>query len=167
MATRPGEWRLIAALEERRLVTLLPDDRFVCVAAAFDAWAEGRKELRMEYFYREMRRKTGLLMEGDTPRGGQVELRPRQPQAGADDLLRRARCGSTPDAITEEVLDLVEARFADNFGALRPLPFAVTRAQALQALEHFATAPAARFRPYQDAMLAGDRFLIIRCCRRI
>ena len=50
------------------------DDRFLCSDAEFEAWAEGRKQLRMEWFYREMRRKTGLLMEGDQPAGRQVEL---------------------------------------------------------------------------------------------
>jgi len=39
--------------------------------AMIDEWAEGRKRLRMEYFYREMRRKTGLLMDGAAPEGGQ------------------------------------------------------------------------------------------------
>jgi len=48
----------------------IPGDRFVASHAEFEAWAEGRKQLRMEYFYRDMRRKTGLLMDGDGPEGG-------------------------------------------------------------------------------------------------
>src|SRR6056297_2366872 len=71
IVTQPGEWRLIEALGNAPLtVTQLPDDRFICSLDEFDQWAEGRKELRMEYFYREMRRKTGLMMEGDKPAGG-------------------------------------------------------------------------------------------------
>ncbi|MEM6390281.1 MAG: cryptochrome/photolyase family protein, partial [Pseudomonadota bacterium] len=59
LATEPGEWRLINALEEAPIpVHQFPDDRFLCSHAEFEDWAEGRKELRMEYFYREMRRKT-------------------------------------------------------------------------------------------------------------
>jgi deoxyribodipyrimidine photolyase-related protein len=82
LATEPGEFRLIAALDDCPIpVHQFPDDRFLCSHAEFEAWAEGRKELRMEWFYREMRRKTGLLMDGDKPEGGKVELRPRQPQA--------------------------------------------------------------------------------------
>ncbi len=99
IATEPGEFRLIAALEDAPLpVHLFPDDRFLCSHAEFEAWAEGRKELRMEWFYREMRRKTGLLMDGDQPAGGKLELRPRQPQARAQGLRQRrpaaprARC---------------------------------------------------------------------------
>lgn len=63
LATEPGEWRLIDKLKYAPLkVHLLPDDRFLATHAEFEAWAEGRKALRMEYFYREMRRKTGLLV---------------------------------------------------------------------------------------------------------
>ncbi len=47
------------------------DDRFVATRDEFAVWAKGRKTYRMEFFYREMRRKTGLLMEGDAPVGGQ------------------------------------------------------------------------------------------------
>ncbi|WP_372674825.1 cryptochrome/photolyase family protein, partial [Aquicoccus sp.] len=71
IVTHPGEWRVIAALEEGPLpVRMLPDDRFLCSLQDFEAWAEGRREFRLEWFYREMRRKTGLMMEGDKPAGG-------------------------------------------------------------------------------------------------
>ena len=52
-------------------LVVLPDARFLATHEAFASWADGRKQLRMEYFYREMRRKTGLLMQGDQPEGGQ------------------------------------------------------------------------------------------------
>jgi len=73
--TEPGEWRLLTALQalaDRLPVPLdiLEDDRFLCTKSEFAAWATGRKQLRMELFYREMRRKTGLLMDGDGPAGG-------------------------------------------------------------------------------------------------
>jgi deoxyribodipyrimidine photolyase-related protein len=84
LTTEPGEWRLIEALRHCPLpVRMLEDDRFVASHAEFDRWAEGRKALRMEYFYREMRRKTGSVDGGRCARGRQVELRPRQPQARA------------------------------------------------------------------------------------
>ena len=74
--TRPGEWRVQAALDALREsgavpLTWVEDDRFLASRDDFARWAKGRKQLRMEYFYREMRRKTGLLMEGDAPVGGQ------------------------------------------------------------------------------------------------
>ena len=71
LATEPGEWRLISALEEVPIpVHQFADDRFIASHQEFEDWAEGRKELRMEYFYREMRRKTGLLMKDGEPEGG-------------------------------------------------------------------------------------------------
>lgn len=160
IATRPGEWRLIESLENAPLnISLLPDDRFIASLDEFDAWAEGRKQLRMEYFYREMRRKTGLMMEDDQPAGGKWNYDHDNRKPASEDLLRSAPMQFTPDEITEEVLDLVEARFGNNFGKLRPFWFAVTRGQALRALDHFAKNLLEGFGDYQDAMLQGDRFL--------
>lgn len=160
IATQPGEWRLITALNEAPLtVRQLPDDRFICALEEFDRWAEGRKELRMEYFYREMRRKTGFLMEGDQPAGGKWNFDHDNRKRAQVDLLRARPLRFEPDAITAEVLDLVEARFGGHFGALRPFWFGVTRAEAAQALDHFARHLLPGFGDTQDAMLEGDAFL--------
>ncbi len=157
VATRPGEWRLIAALEAAPLkVTLLADDRFLCSQAEFETWAAGRKQLRMEYFYREMRRRTGLLMDGDQPAGGQWNFDHDNRKAARPDLLRPRPYRATPDPITEDVLSLVEARFAGNFGALRPFGWATDRAGALHALDHFITRALPSFGTEQDAMLLDD-----------
>ncbi len=159
LATRPGEWRVIRDLEALPLpVTLLADDRFVCSEGEFAAWAEGRKSLRMEYFYREMRRKTGLLMEGDMPAGGQWNFDHENRKAAKPDLLRARPPVFAPDAVTEEVLALVETRFR-HFGRLRPFHWATDRAGALAALEDFVAHRLARFGEEQDAMLEGEAFL--------
>ena len=160
LATQPGEWRLHSLLSELPLpVTTLPDDRFIASQQEFEAWAEGRKSLRMEYFYREMRRKTGLLMDGGQPEGGKWNYDHDNRKPAQDDLFRAAPMRFEPDRITQDVLDLVEQRFGQNFGTLRPFWFGVTRQDALKALDHFATHLLAGFGDYQDAMLQGDRFL--------
>jgi len=160
IATQPGEWRLIEALDAAPLsVTQLPDDRFICSLEEFDRWAEGRKELRMEYFYREMRRKTGFLMDAGKPAGGKWNYDHDNRKPARDDMLRARPVPFSPDAITEEVLALVEDRFGDHFGDLRPFRFAVTRAEARRALDHFARELLPGFGDYQDAMLQDDRFL--------
>ncbi len=160
LATEPGEWRLIDKLKYAPLkVHLLPDDRFLATHAEFEAWAEGRKALRMEYFYREMRRKTGLLMEGDQPAGGKWNFDHDNRKAAPEDVTVDGPLRFDPDATTREVLELVQARFGDNFGALEPFWFATTRAEALQALDHFIANALPRFGDYQDAMLNGDEFL--------
>ena len=160
IATRPGEWRLIEALDDAPLeVTQLEDDRFVASHAEFDDWAEGRKELRMEYFYREMRRKTGLLMEGERPEGGKWNFDHDNRKPAPDEVDFSGPMQFTPDEITEEVLALVEDRFGGNFGTLRPFWFAVTRGQARRALTHFIKGGLPKFGDYQDAMLSGEKFL--------
>lgn len=157
--TQPGEWRLIAALQDVPLsMTQLQDDRFIASHRDFEAWAKGRKALRMEYFYRDMRRRTGLLMDGDQPAGGQwnFDHDNRKPAPDAVDNLPPR---FDPDQTTEAVLDLVEERFGQSFGRLRPFGFATDRAQALQVLEHFLTHALPRFGDYQDAMLDGHMWL--------
>jgi len=160
LATEPGEWRLIDKLKYAPLkVHLLPDDRFLATHAEFEAWAEGRKALRMEYFYREMRRKTGLLMEGDQPAGGKWNFDHDNRKAAPEDVTVDGPLRFDPDATTREVLELVQVRFGDNFGALEPFWFATTRAEALQALDHFIANALPRFGDYQDAMLNENEFL--------
>ena len=160
IATRPGEWRLIAALQDCPLpVRTIEDDRFLCSHAAFDAWAAGRKALRMEYFYREMRRRTGLMMDGEAPAGGQWNYDHDNRKRAEADLTRVPPLRFLPDAETEAVLDLVGARFGNRFGRLRPFGWGVTRAEALAALDHFARHALPRFGDEQDAMLTGDPYL--------
>ncbi|MFY0660370.1 MAG: cryptochrome/photolyase family protein [Shimia sp.] len=162
--TEPGEYCLKHALldwvaQNGVALDMREDTRFVCSHAEFQTWAQGRKQLRMEYFYREMRRKTGLLMNGDAPEGGKwnYDAENRKPAKG--DLFmpqpRQVAC----DAITEDVLELVATRFANNFGSLEPFWLAVTREDALLALEHFVQSALPHFGDYQDAMLTNEPFL--------
>ena len=160
IATEPGEWRLIEALKDAPLtLTLLEDDRFLASHMEFERWAEGRKQLRMEYFYREMRRKTGLLMDGDQPEGDKWNYDHDNRKPAPDDVTYPGPMQFTPDDTVNEVLDLVEARFGDNFGTLRPFQFATDRTGARRALTHFITHALPRFGDYQDAMLDQNRFL--------
>ncbi|MEO0681610.1 MAG: cryptochrome/photolyase family protein, partial [Pseudomonadota bacterium] len=164
VVTEPGEWRLQTAMEgwEATLgvpVKILRDDRFLASRAEFARWAEGRKQLRMEYFYREMRKAHDVLMEGDKPAGGKWNYdhdNRKPPKAGLDypDPPR-----FQTDAITREALDLVETRFADGWGDLSPFWFAVTRQQAEQAAEAFFEQALPRFGDYQDAMVLGRPFM--------
>ena len=60
VVTTPGDWRLLAAPQDVPLpLHLLPDDRFLCPPQVFAAWAADRKSLRMEWIYRDVRRRTG------------------------------------------------------------------------------------------------------------
>jgi deoxyribodipyrimidine photolyase-related protein len=160
--TEPGEFRLLAelqTLDEAIAVKVHQDDRFIASHAEFESWAEGRKALRMEYFYRDMRRKTGLLMDGEQPEGGQWNFDHDNRKPAARDLLMPQPLRFEPDAMTADVLALVEARFADHFGTLRPFWFGTTRADAEAAFAHFLKTALPQFGDYQDAMLVGEKFL--------
>ena len=160
LATEPGEWRLIAALEDAALpVHQFADDRFIASHAEFDDWAEGRKALRMEYFYRDMRRKTGLMMEGDKPAGGKWNFDHDNRKPAPDEVSFGGPMQFTPDETTREVLDLVEDRFGANFGTLRPFWFATDSEQARRQLTHWIKGGLPGFGDYQDAMLSDNRFL--------
>jgi deoxyribodipyrimidine photolyase-related protein len=164
IVTEAGEWRvaqMIAGWEAAFGVSVevLPDTRFICPLPVFREWAQGRKSLRMEYFYREMRRRTGLLMDGGEPAGGQWNFDAENRKAAAPDLFMPRPPVFAPDAITSEVLALVGARFADHFGDIEPFHFAVTRRDAEVAFAAFAQRALPRFGDYQDAMLEGEPFL--------
>ncbi len=158
IATQPGEFRLIAALEDLG-VKLLEDDRFIASHADFEGWAKGRKQLRMEYFYREMRRKTGLLMDGDGPEGGQWNYDHDNRKPPAKGMVFPDRFKVPPNATTEAVLDLVETAFPDNFGTLRPFWFATDADGAEAALADFIDTCLPSFGDYQDAMVTDARFM--------
>jgi deoxyribodipyrimidine photolyase-related protein len=113
----------------------------------------------MEYFYREMRRKTGLLMEGDAPSGGKWNFDHDNRKPAPDAIRRKGPLRFRPDETTEAVLDLVERRFSNHFGNLRPFWFATDREGALEALQEFIDEALPGFGDYQDAMLADERFL--------
>jgi deoxyribodipyrimidine photolyase-related protein len=156
-----GEWRVRQGMEQWAdkfacPVEILRDDRFLCSQAEFDSWAEGRKELRMEFFYREMRRKTGLLMDGAEPVGGQWNYDSENRKPPREGLAAPQRPRFEPDAITREVIALVERRFGDHFGSLERFGWPVTRQQAEAAAEAFFAERLAEFGPYQDAMVAGQ-----------
>ena len=164
VVTEPGEWRVQAAMSEWRNrfglpVEILPDDRFICTPAEFADWAAGRKQLRMEFFYREMRRKTGLLMAGDKPEGGRWNFDAENRKAAKADLFMPTPKRFQPDETTRDVLALVRDRFADHFGDLEPFWFAATAEQAEAALQQFIDEALPSFGDYQDAMLTNQRFL--------
>jgi deoxyribodipyrimidine photolyase-related protein len=165
IVTEPGDYRVRADIDGWQKVLGLPveirpDDRFLCSTDDFARWAKGKKQLRMEHFYRWMRQRTGWLMEADgEPVGGQwnYDAENRKPARPSTSFPRPMRF--TPDATTNEVLDLVRRRFANRFGDLEPFWFAVTAADARRALAHFIRTALADFGPHQDAMLDGEDWL--------
>ena len=164
IATFASEWRVLTEMRDWEntlpcAVELRDDDRFYCSLDEFATWADGRKQLRMEYFYRELRRKTGILMSGNDPIGGQWNYDAENRGRAPDGLEVPKHTSFVPDEITNEVLNLVEDRFGDHFGKLRPFEFAVTHEQAAYVLDRFIAERLLLFGTYQDAMVEGEPFM--------
>lgn len=165
IVTEPGEYRVLEMMKSWQdmlgvAVEIRPDDRFLASHQEFADWARGKKQLRMEFFYREMRKKYALLMDADgKPSGGDWNYdkeNRKPPKAG---LFSPKRISHKKSQITQNVLALVKTHFADHFGTLEPFHYAVTRKQALKELDHFIDTLLPDFGDYQDAMVAGEPYL--------
>ncbi len=166
LMTAPGDWRVwqsLKAVVQAAGLTLeiCEDHHFFGSVREFAAHARGRKALRLEYFYREQRRRHRVLMDGDEPAGGRWNYDADNREAfgpeGPGALPPRAACA--PDALTREVIALVRERFADHPGALDDFAWPVNRAQALQALRAFVEQRLPLFGRYEDAMWPGQPWL--------
>jgi deoxyribodipyrimidine photolyase-related protein len=161
-----GEYRVAADLRAAVAsagldLELAPDDHFFITPGEFEAWARGRKELRLEHFYRWMRRRTGLLMEADEPAGGRwnFDAENRSSFGSAGPGWMPAPAAFPPDAVTRAVIDAVERELPGNPGGCDAFDWPVTRAQALTALDDFVTNRLALFGRWQDAMWRGEPWL--------
>ncbi len=161
VATECGEWRLeqdmrgwqeTAGIE----VEIRDDTRFLCRKQEFRAHAASRKGLRMEFFYREMRVRHGLLMEGAEPAGGRWNFDPENRKPLPKEISPPPVAGFAPDDITLEVMALVAERFPGHFGAVDEFNLPVTPEQALLALHEFIDMRLPLFGDWQDTMKAGQ-----------
>ncbi len=168
--TAPGDWRVLQAIQAVAAANALPldireDRHFFSSVRDFAAHAKGRKSLRMEYFYREQRKRHRVLMGHDgqdsEPVGGQwnFDADNREAFGAGGPGAVPPRAAFEPDAVTREVIALVERRFAHHPGRLDSFAWPVTRAQALLSLQGFIEDRLPLFGRYQDAMWPGDPWL--------
>jgi len=163
--TFPGEYRVLKDIESWSVdfnipVDIRDDNRFLSSPAEFRVWAEARKSLRMEFFYREMRKKYNILMIKDKPEGGEWNYDAENRKFPDADRLFIPRPTQFPiDDITRDVLDLVEYKFANHFGDIYPFTFAVTREHALIVLQNFMSERLSKFGDYQDAMVQNEPWM--------
>ncbi|MFZ9713850.1 MAG: cryptochrome/photolyase family protein [Vulcanococcus sp.] len=152
--------RAIEALQLQVPVIWLASNAFLWSREDFAAWAAPYKQLRLELFYREGRKRFGVLMEGEgssaEPLGGQWNFDQENRKPPAKGLQGPEPLWFQPDAITEAVISKVEQLDAALPGSLRPFHWGVSRSQALQVLDHFVETRLAGFGPYQDAMVSGE-----------
>lgn len=155
----PGEYRIEQALiklcKQVNIPLVVRDDtHFMCSRADFKRWAAGGKQLRMEFFYRMMRKKYDVLMADNAPEGGawnyDAQNRKAFGKAGPKDVPSRPPISQ--DEITVQVIALVEQHFTNHPGSLAHFIWPVTRDAALKFLSDFIAHKLAGFGDHQDAM---------------
>ncbi len=180
IGVEPGDWRVRQQLDSainlvafgagnitgnsakglKNTIQWRDDTHFLCSIQEFRQWAGTSKTLRMEFFYRKMRERHHILMEGKKPIGDQwnfdAENRKTFGKAGPQGVPKPLVFEH--DAITAHVLAVVEEKFADHPGRLARFNWPVTREQALYALDDFIDNRLPQFGPHQDAMWTNLEF---------
>jgi deoxyribodipyrimidine photolyase-related protein len=166
VVVEPGDYRVREQLLQTAAAAGLPldirpDRHFLSSVDDFRAHAAHRKQLRMEFFYREMRRRHNVLMDGDEPAGGtwNFDKDNREHFGSRGPGLVPAPTAYRPDRTTREVMDLVDDRFPRHPGLLDGFDWPVTPEQADDALADFITHRLPWFGAWQDAMWTDEPYL--------
>ena len=162
--TSPSEFRVLKEIESlgKKInisIEILSDDRYFVEIEDFKQWAFNRKQLRMENFYRDQRRKHSILMNGIDPVGGQWNFDSDNRKPFNSDLKIPTPFTNFPDQITQEVIEMVTTCFPEHFGEIEPFIFAVNRHQALQAFKLFLEERLLYFGDFQDSMVQGEPWM--------
>lgn len=166
VVVEPGDYRVLAMLQGVAQAAQIPleirsDRHFYCDHNAFAQWSKGRREWRLEHFYRWLRKRQGILMEGDQPVGGVWNLDQDNRQSfgrrGPGQLPKPK--DFPPDALSRQVIDLIQQRFADHPGALEHFSLPVEPEGARAFLADFIQHRLGLFGTYEDAMWAGETLL--------
>lgn len=166
MLVQPGDWQVQTALkavahEISLPLVVRPDRHFYCSLEWFQNYAANRKQLRLEFFYREMRRKHDVLMQDGKPLGGErnYDSQNRQSFGKKGPGLVPLPAAFPPDRITRDVMKLVRERFPNSPGSLDHFDFPVTSEQADMALGDFVANRLPTFGQFQDAMWTAEPYL--------
>lgn len=156
---RPTEWdsrrqieQVAQSLRDRAIVQ---DNPFFLSKP--EEWAQKiRAGYRMEFFYREMRKRTNFLMQNDQPIGGSWNYDQQNRKKLPKKYCTKKPIAFTCDSITQECVNLVETRYAHHYGTVKGFDFAINRKQALEALDDFILHRLPEFGAYEDAMATGE-----------
>ncbi len=141
-------------------VRILGDDRFLCSRSEFNAWARGKKQLRMEFFYREMRKKYKILLEHDgSPTGGDWNYDKENRKSPDINNKPPTPLIIHPDEELKSVIKTVENLFPNHFGETKNFRWATSREEALRHFNHFIENCLISFGDYQDAMIMNEPFM--------
>jgi len=161
----PDEWRVDQELQMLSQKTELPvkvydTEHFLSGRTDLESFFKGKKTYLMESFYRHMRVKHNILMQGGAqPEGGQWNFDHDNRQTWKGQVA----IPPLPDVHTDvtDIVQMIQAQGVQCIGTIQDdrLLWPVTRAQSLQLLDHFLKYLLPHFGSYQDAMHTADVFM--------
>lgn len=162
--THPGEFRMLREFEQWHTelgvpVTICEDNRFLATTKDFATWAQGRKQLRMEYFYRDMRRRYQVLMENGKPTGGKWNYDQQNRKPFDDAVTIPEKTTFAPNSVTQSVMNTVQQLYSTHMGSTEHFDLAVNREHALVVLNEFINTRLANFGDFQDSLVQNEHHL--------
>lgn len=160
----PDEYRLDAQLTGLCETLSLPckaceTEHFYTSRTTLADFFEGKKQLLMESFYRMMRKKHGVLMEGKDPLGGSwnYDARNRKAWKGSPPVP----AGYFPGKDVSGLVGELQSAGVQTMGSIDPSDFTWTtsREEALKLLNWFCEELLPHFGPYQDAMHTEQKYV--------
>ena len=153
-------FRLIKNLDLPCEIKFYPNTNFLWQKEEFKNWADKRKRLILEDFYREGRKRWNILLTKEgKPIGNKWNLDKQNRQPPKKNLSVPKPLFFALDEITKKVIQKVETLTSNTYGKTDNFAWAVTRKDALQVLDHFVTSRIENFGTYQDAMVTGEKYM--------
>ena len=129
------------------------DTKFIDSIEGFSEWSVDKKSLVQEYYYRWLRKKYSLLMEGNKPLGGKWNFdKDNQKSISKLKEIPKPRSRLKSDELTISTMIDIENCFPDSAGNLESFNWAVTHSDARKQLRNFLRTYFKSFGDFQDAI---------------
>ena len=155
---RPDEWRLLEQLEKlyrhnKIAVDCVDTEHFLLAFDELEKDFTAKQHTKMEFFYRKMRKRFHVLMDGDKPLGGAWNF-----DAENRNKLKKNDHDLVPKPLlfshdVSDILARIKRHRTPHFGKVESnLIWPVTEKDSLQLLKHFCEHCLPYFGHFQDAM---------------
>jgi deoxyribodipyrimidine photolyase-related protein len=151
---KPMEKRLVEFSKSRELPRAeLPSPMFLCSRERFAAFTKGKKRLLMGEFYKQQRRRLGILVDDDNqPIGGRWSFDADNRRKLPKNVTPPEIDWAEPTTHVADVIEIVKREFADHPGNANEFCWPTRREQALSWLDTFVEQRLEQFGPFEDAI---------------
>lgn len=146
----------LAPLVDEGLLEVVPHEGWMTTMEEFTEATGEAPPWRMDRFYRKVRRRTGLLMDGDEFEGGQLSFDADNREAWSGDPPAPVPPRFRPGPIEDEVVGLIESRFASHPGTLDPASLPTRKSQVARLWKWALEECLVHFGPFEDAMARDE-----------